>query len=326
MRLVLAGVGLVAALVFMAASAGMNWVFLKSLGKSELEGQIFGAFSVALDVTKSLLPVFIGWAVIAKKRVYAVLASGIFTLLFLFSLGSAIGFTALNRGAVVGGKDVIAARFAVASRDIGKVEAELAGLSHARPQSAIAEALRGLEQDRKWSTSKGCTEATASDSRTFCEGYFSAKSELATATERLRLDARLTALRSEIAALQEAGAGQDNDPQASMLARLTGVGVTTAQTVLIASVAVLVEVLAAFGLYLAIGWLPERVKPAQPMPIKEADTPQPDFAAPEVVTAPKPMRVARAATQKALPVPRGGLEDAEYWSAPVRRLQLSDQN
>ncbi len=86
MRFLLAGVGILAALVFMAASAAMNWVFLKSLGKTELEGQIFGAFSVALDVTKSLLPLFIGWAAMAKRHVYRTIASGVFLLLFVFAL------------------------------------------------------------------------------------------------------------------------------------------------------------------------------------------------------------------------------------------------
>ncbi len=248
----------------------------------------------------------------AKRHVYRTIASGVFLLLFVFALGSAVGFSALNRGAVTGGRDVMAARLSVVQRDAQKVEADMAALSGARPQAAISDALRGLEQDRRWQSTKSCTDATAGESRAFCEGYFKTKAELATAIERARLDARLVELRREVAALQDAGAGEENDPQASLLAKLTGVGVSTAQMALVIFIAVLVEVLAAFGLYLAVGWWPERER-------KVAQD------APHVVMPPRAAQAADAVPQlpRMEPLP---IEDADYWSAPVRRLRLSNQS
>lgn len=258
MRWLLALVALAAALVFMAASAAMNWVFLSSLGKAPLEAQIFGAVSIAIDVLKSLLPIFIGWALINSKRTFAVVASGVFVLLFCFSLMSAIGFAAGNRGAVTGGREVIALRYQAALRDVGEVEAKLKAVPPARPESVIVEALRAAEQDKRWSSSKTCTEATAVESRAFCETYFKTKAELAAALEIGRLDARLQPLKQEVARLQGIGAMEESDVQAGLLSRLTGVGVSTAQMALVMFVAVLVEIGAALGLYLAIGWLPEK--------------------------------------------------------------------
>lgn len=262
MRVVLGFIAVLAALTFMGASAAMNWVFLSSLGKSHLEAQIFGAVSVAVDVLKSLLPLFIAWALGSKQRSYALLASAVFCLMFAFSLISAVGFAASNRGAVTGGREVIAARYQAAVRDVAEVEGKVAALPKARPQAVIVEALRALEQDRKWSTSKGCTEATASDSRVFCEGYFSTKAELASALEASRLDGRLGELRNEVARLRDVGAAQEVDVQATLLSRLTGFNVSAAQMGLVIFVAVLVEIAAAFGLYLAWGWLPHKVEAA----------------------------------------------------------------
>lgn len=258
MRWLLALFALAAALVFMAASAAMNWVFLSSLGKSPLEAQIFGAVSVAIDVVKSLLPVFIGWALLASKRTYAVVASCVFVLLFAFSLMSAVGFAAHNRGAVTGGKEVIALRYQAALRDVAEVEGKLKALPASRPEGVIVEALRASEQDKRWSTSKSCAEATATESRAFCENYFKTKAELAAALEVSRLDARLQPLKLEVGRLQSVGATEEADVQAGMLSRFMGIGVSTAQMALVIFVAVLVEIGAALGLYLAIGWLPSK--------------------------------------------------------------------
>lgn len=260
MRIVLGLVAVVVALTFMGASAAMNWVFMSSLGKTPLEAQIFGAVSVAIDALKAMLPLFIAWALIAKKRMYAAIASGVFVLFFGFALVSAVGFAAANRGAITGGKDVVAARYQAAQRDVAEVEGKVAALPKSRPQAVIVEALRGLEQDRKWTTSKGCTEATAADSRLFCEGYFGTKAELAAALEAMRLETRLGDLRTEVRRLQEVGAGQDIDAQATLLSRLTGVGTSTAQMAMVVFLAVLVEIGAAMGLYLAWGWWPDKPK------------------------------------------------------------------
>jgi len=264
MRWILGFLAVLAALVFMAASAAMNWVFLSSLGKSPLEAQIFGAVSVAVDVLKSLLPIFIGWALAANKRSFAAIAGVVFCLFFSFSLMSAIGFAAGNRGAVTGGKEVIAARYQAVMRDVAEVDGKIKALPPARPQGVIVEALRGLEQDKRWSTSKNCTEATAGESRGFCEGYFKTKAELASALEAVRLDERLTAHKQEVKRLQDVGAAEEADVQAGLLSRMTGVNVSTAQMALVMFVAVLVEIGAAFGLYLASGW--SSVTPSAPVP------------------------------------------------------------
>jgi hypothetical protein len=329
MRYVLALCAVLAALTFMAASAAMNWVFLSSLGKSHLESQIFGAVSVAVDVLKSLLPIFIAGALAAQKRIYAAVAAVAFCLFFAFSLISAIGFAAHSRGAVTGGKEVIALRYQAAVRDVAEVEGKLKALPKARPQAVVVEALRALEQDKKFTTSKGCTEATALDSRSYCDGYFTAKAELATALEVLRLDGRLSTLKTEVARLQDVGAAQESDVQATLLSRMTGLDVSGAQMALVIFVAVLVEIGAAFGFYLAWGWMPQTAD-ASPRrsvkPVREIfATPRLEVPRPEAEFAPDFAHDADAADAQATPVAdtTSVITDVEIIDPPLRRLRIA---
>lgn len=323
MRWLLVVLAVAAALVFMAGSAAMNWVFLSSLGKSPLEAQIFGAVSVAVDVLKSLLPIFIASALASKKRTFALIASGVFVLLFGFSLMSAIGFAAHNRGAVTGGKEVIALRYQAALRDVAEVEAKLKAVPAARPQTVVVESLRGAEQDKRWATSKNCTEATAVDSRAFCETYFKTKAELAAALEVVRLDERLAPLKQEVARLQSIGAMEEADIQATLLSRMTGVGVSTAQMALVMFVAVLVEIGAAFGLYLAMGWLPSRDTPRAETRSAPVRTVQDHEPSPASAFQSMPRRRRAVDTTRAVDV---SVSDGEVIDPPLRRLRIAAQS
>ena len=96
-------------------------------------------------------------------------------------------------------------------------------------------------------------------SRAFCRGLGDLRVELAAAVESERLQERGTSLKGEIDSLLGAGARNDQDQQAGLLARLTGFGVERVQTSIVVLFAVLVEFGSAFGLFLAL--LPMRGLP-----------------------------------------------------------------
>lgn len=101
MQALISMAGSAAALVLCAVSAAMNYLFLSSLGKTPLEGQVLGAASASADVLKALLPFFIAWSWQARRLIAAVSGSLAFAFFAGFSLLSAIGFAADNRGALV---------------------------------------------------------------------------------------------------------------------------------------------------------------------------------------------------------------------------------
>ena len=254
MRYLLSVFGVLAALVFVFASGVMNWIFWSGQGRTGPEGDILGAVSGAVDVFKCLLPIFVARSWANRKWIFVGIGSTVFALFLTFSLLSAIGFAAGNRGFVSGGREMLGLRLEQANADLEATREKRKEMPKHRPAHVVEEAIKGAQQDRHYALSKSCSEATWKDPRDFCKGYFDLRAELASAVEDDRLAAKIEALALEIRQLREQGAGQDKDPQARMLATLSGLELDKAQKVLIVFVAILVELGAAFGLYLATGW------------------------------------------------------------------------
>jgi hypothetical protein len=108
--------------------------------------------------------------------------------------------------------------------------------------------------------------------RKFCQDFADLKIELANALEEDRLAGNVDRLKKEIASLTQSGGGQPRDSQAALIATLTGFQEHTAENILSFAVALLVELGAAFGLYLATGWLPAT---AVETPLRGRDGPEP---------------------------------------------------
>src|SRR5271157_5512569 len=100
MRFLVAVVSAGAALTLIVTSGLMNFVFMTSLGKSEFEQQILGAVSVAVSAFLALFPTLLVWAWRERRMVYVVLGVPVFIGFAAFSLSSAVGFAAKNRGSV----------------------------------------------------------------------------------------------------------------------------------------------------------------------------------------------------------------------------------
>lgn len=284
MRFLLGFLGVVAALIFIGASAMMNWSFMTTLGRSSGEGHVFGLIAIACDIMKALLPFFIVWAWAARRFAFVGIGSALFCVFLAASFAAALGFSSLNRGAVVGSKDAQASRLAVVAADYTRELARLNALTERRPVRVIEAELDGLRQDRRWSTSKECSEATAQTSREFCQQVAAVKGALAAAVEADRVRGRVGQLAKEKGDLEAAGAAIDSDPQASLFARLSGVDIKHVQLGWVVFMAVLVELGAAFGLWLAVGHGFGRVPGERPEPPNRRDVID---VTPEIMSAPR---------------------------------------
>jgi hypothetical protein len=253
MRFLVSLVSMGAALTLIAASGLMNWVFMTSLGRSEFEQHILGAVSLAVSVFIALLPTLLLWAWREGRTLYILLGLPVFLGFAAFSLSSAIGFAALNRGTRDEDRGLATARLVEVQRTIEATGTALKDLEAVRPIPVLREILRGLEQDRRWGSSKSCEAATAEMSRSFCKDYFDVKAEVAKAGERERLTEHLAELKRERSRLEDMGAGREADSQTAVLARLMGLPASEVERVLTLFLAALVEVGAAFGIYFATG-------------------------------------------------------------------------
>jgi len=253
MRFLVAGLSAGAALAFIAASGLMNWVFMTSLGKSEFEQHILGGVSVAVSAFLALFPTLLVWAFRERRTLYVILGVPVFVAFAAFSLSSAVGFSAKNRGSVSEDRALASIKLVGVKHDIAETETKLKALGDARPFAVVEESLRGLEQDRRWQSSKSCLEATADGSRSFCKTYFELKAEAASAGEAGRLEGRIAELKAEGRRLEEKGAGREADNQAAVLARLLGLPAEKVERGMMLFLAGLVEIGAALVLYFATG-------------------------------------------------------------------------
>ena len=253
MRTTLSILGIAAALVLCTVSATMNYLFLASLGKTALEGQVLGAASAAADLLKALLPFFIAWSWQARRFVAA--ACGTLAFLFFagFSLLSALGFAAETRGTLVQTREEASAAYARIQSAIENMDSKRRALPAHRPAGVVSEDIARHRQDRRWSATKACTDATHSESRAYCAGYFTLRAELAAAEEAQRLETQIAALAAQAESLRASGAGHDSDPQVALLSQIFGADREPMRLALTIAIALLVEIGASLGLFLASG-------------------------------------------------------------------------
>ena len=246
------------------ASAVMNYHYMAGEG-SGTQGQILGAVSVVLDLGKAVLPVLIAsaWAVGARWR--AGLGSAFLVLLVLFGLASALGFGEANKGSRVATREGATAILASVDVEIAALEAKRNGLQPHRSLPEAEAVLKAawlapvVEGQRTRGTlaavSKQCTFVSAVTAE-LCREVQTIAVEVAAAGEGARIDARLAELRLEQRRLRALGAGQEADPQASVIRRLVGrllpdPDLATIRAAVVGVLAVLIEGMSAFGLYLA---------------------------------------------------------------------------
>ena len=242
-----------AAAAFIVASGLMNWVFMTSLGKSGFEQQIYGAVSVAISAFIALLPTLVLWAYHERRFMQIAVAVPVFAAFIAFSLSSAVGFSAKNRGAEAEDRSAATRHLEDVRQDIADAEARRKALGTPRPVGVVREALHGMEQDRSWNGSKQCDNAATAGQRTFCQKYFDTKAESARAVELSSLESKIERLKTEARGYEAKGGGREADTQTAVLASLLGVPVGTVERDMTLFLALLVEVGAATGLYLALG-------------------------------------------------------------------------
>jgi hypothetical protein len=143
-----------------------------------------------------------------------------FLICAAYNLSSAIGAASVARSDVAGARAADNARAALLAGQIAQAEKSRASLASTAGEQtpAMADAaLLALRQDRLWSRSKECADATLEDSRAFCAGYAQKQAVRDAAAKVEALDRGLAALKSQLLAAGTAP-GQPVDPQAESVA------------------------------------------------------------------------------------------------------------
>jgi len=258
-RMVVVLIGTIAALALIGASVFMNWRFGFSLGRTELDGNIYGGAVACADLIKATLPFFIIWAYRDKQwlRSFAgIILWGVFSLT---SLTASIGFAALNRAEVTGER--AAQSEAVAELKEGREETKLA-IKSLRPHRSAGEVKALIEKAlnlpikrrrRVLGTLKdlsgNCNKITR---RTIkgCDLILELRAELAIATEENRLRSKSNQLEEKLARVIVKSPKGGSDPQAAILVLLLGHSLENVKLGLVLLLAVLVELGSGLGLFI----------------------------------------------------------------------------
>lgn len=298
MRHALGVLGVLAAGVLLAVSAAMNWRFGVSLGRSELDGQIYGAASAAADCLKALIPFFFFAAIKNRMWSQAAASAVVGVVVTAYSLTSALGHAALNRVDSTGQRAVEAQAYKDLRADLKRAEEQLSWIPQHRPAEAVQSDIDNLKNQKPWSWTKACSDVTGKQGRDFCQQYHALNAELASANSGKALEQRIAETREKLEPLSGGTFMAEADPQAAVLAKLAGllfpgVKVEDVQTAMAIFIALLLEVGSGFGMYIAFSqWrLYDRHAPTVPQ-MATVSTAAAAVAAPVAVAIAKPRSTA----------------------------------
>jgi hypothetical protein len=279
-----------AAGVLLAVSAAMNWRFGYSLGRTELDGMIYGSASVAADCLKALIPFFLFAAIRNRMWSQAAAAAVVGAVVTAYSLTSALGHAALNRFDTTGHRMVEAQTYKDLRSDLKRAQDQLSWIPQHRPAATVQGEIEALKNQRAWSFTKACSDVTGRQGRDFCQKYHGLNAEMASGQQAEALEARIAEIQSKLGKTDAMTVMGEADPQAAVLAKISGVSVEQVQMAMTIFIALLLEVGSAFGMYIAFSqWrLYDREAPAAPKMAEVQSTAAAAVAATPAVAVRKP--------------------------------------
>ncbi len=220
---ILGVLGVIAASVLLLVSAAMNYRFGFSLGKTPADGQIYGAASAAADCFKALVPFFFFAAWRNRMWSQAFAAAVVWVVVTGYSMTSALGHAALNRLDITGQRAAASADYKDMRADTKRAQDQLTWIPAHRPPETVAAELNVHKAQRYWLVTKECTEVTGKSAREYCQQFHKLSAELASGREAQKLETRISDIGTKLARAAGGTVMAEADPQASVLAKVTGV-------------------------------------------------------------------------------------------------------
>ncbi len=277
--------GVMAAGVLLAVSAAMNWRFGYSLGRTEFDGMIYGSASVAADCLKALVPFFLFAALRNRMWSQAAAAVVVGAVVTAYSLTSALGHAALNRFDTTGHRMVEAQTYKDLRGDLKRAQDQLSWIPQHRPAATVQGEIEALKNQRAWTFTNACADATGKQGRDYCQKYHGLNAEMASGQQAEMLEVRIAEIQGKLGKTDAMTVMGEADPQAAVLSKLSGVSVEQVQMAMTIFIALLLEVGSGFGMYIAFSqWrLYDREAPAAPSMATVQSTAAAAVAAPQQV-------------------------------------------
>ena len=252
MRYVVGMIVFIASFGAIFVTMAMNGSYQYGQGATPFEATMRLVAMVVFDSVKAGLPVGLAWWAARRQWLLLAIGAATFAFCFVMSVLSAVGFYASNHVAVSQNRDGVTVSYRDARRELDATTKRLTELGTIRPVAVVEASLQGLRTDKRFATSKECSEVTLPASRELCREYFSVQSELAAAREAARLQDKADGLQTTVRQLLRAGAERESDPQAAVIGKLLPfLGFEDVKLGVDILPSLLLEIVASFGLLLA---------------------------------------------------------------------------
>jgi|GEM_PF-5411180 len=257
---IVASVATLVVLVAWGVTAVANWHFSSTLGDSTpfsflsfkiSTSQIYEYASLSIDVMKALGLFAVAIAIYARCYPAAALALVIWIGCMLWALNASMGFVSHTYSKTMETRGAASESWTQTKGEIDRLSQRMSWIPQHRPGGAVAADIEAQKVNALYARSKSCSDATLLDSRDFCRDFHGLNREIANAQESRRMETDISAAREKLATLTKTEAA---DPWAAMAAKLYGVSTDEASLGRATFIALLLEAIASFGLY--IFWHP----------------------------------------------------------------------
>ena len=270
---------LLAWLAIEAASAGANLTFALSWAGPGPHQIIIGGFAIASDQLKALTPVAMIWCVAERRWLGMFACAMIFAATLGFSVLAATGYASEFRAGFFDVKSVAASKNADTIEALQKLKLDAGFVPTHRPLEVVQADIANRKFEKGFVQTANCT-LTDARYTAFCNGYRQLLAEQAAASSAEKIDAKITASRTEVAKVDAVG----GDRQVVLMSKLTGWAPENVLIGLVMSVVILCETGSVLGLSVAtailapssapfrhIGWVqPKRADTSPPAAPTEA--------------------------------------------------------
>lgn len=252
MQLLMSAVGVLLAVGVMAVSAVVNARYGMSLARDGFDQQVMMAVAVFADVGKAVSWIFFAGALMRRDVLASLASLLIFAACLTYAVSGSLGYVAMNRAQSTATVESKSDNAIGIKTDLQRDEAARKALGMVEPAAVIGKQIEAKKQDRKYTLSKQCTEATAEASRAFCAELALLEADQLKAETAAKLDTKINTLRQRVETLGGVATADKGDFQGALIAQITNLKVSTIQLSLALLFVVMVESGACFLLWLSL--------------------------------------------------------------------------
>lgn len=252
MSVVMRVVGVAVTLGLIIVSLVMNFRFGQSLGRTEMDGLVYGLASACADGFKVVLPFAIMSAWHGKRRIAAGAAAALWLVFTAYSMTSSLGHSSVNRAETAGERRHQIADYKDLRRQIELKLKEREALPSFRPIATLEADIKSRSRDYRYERSQGCNQIERMDV-TYCEGVAKLEAERGIARRAGEIEKDIERMRAELSASGSSAKSEQSDAQTAMIREVTGVAEHYVRLALTVLVSIMIELGSGLGLYVVLG-------------------------------------------------------------------------